>query len=301
MATTATWMRAMIIHMNEGQIYKCPFFTAGGVMRNIWKAEWRLTIRQRSSYTFVFLWIFVLSLLFLLERNNPALTGYTNMTGTIANIVLYIVPLFMLVAGSFSIANEMENGQWSLLCTYPLPTIAYWVGKLCGQLTAQSAIFSLSFSLSLLVGTLLGSSLSLKWVLILYIFSISLVCFFLVIGLTIGSFSETRWQALILSVGVWFFLIMIWPTAVISVLSFVPYPMIAPLLKVSLFCNPAELLRIVFVVQLDGGAVFGQSYDELISFMQTKALWVLLVGYMFIFSSVMLAFSVWKLERKKRQ
>lgn len=146
-------------------------------MRNIWKAEWRLTIRQRSSYTFVFLWIFVLSLLFLLERNNPALTGYTNMTGTIANIVLYIVPLFMLVAGSFSIANEMENGQWSLLCTYPLPTIAYWVGKLCGQLTAQSAIFSLSFSLSLLVGTLLGSSLSLKWVLILYFFYLANMVF----------------------------------------------------------------------------------------------------------------------------
>lgn len=102
-------------------------------MRNIWKAEWRLTIRQRSSYTFVFLWIFVLSLLFLLERNNPALTGYTNMTGTIANIVLYIVPLFMLVAGSFSIANEMENGQWSLYARIRCRLLPIGLGSFAGN------------------------------------------------------------------------------------------------------------------------------------------------------------------------
>jgi Cu-processing system permease protein len=268
-------------------------------MWNIWHSEWRMTIRQHSSYTFVLLWVSVLSLLFLLERNTPAFTGYTNMTGTIANLVLYIVPLFMLIIGSFAIANEMENGQWRLLCTYPLSTSSYLIGKLAGQFTAQVVIFTLSFGASLAVGLISGSALSVKWVLILYLFSISLMFFFLVIGLAIGVFVATRWQALTLSVGVWFFLIMIWPSALIAILGLVPYSMIAPLLKTVLFCNPAEFLRIVFVVQLGGGAVFGQSYDGLVSFLQTGAAWGILGLYVFIYTSFLFILSAWKLKRRK--
>lgn len=270
-------------------------------MWNIWYSEWRMTIRQRSSYMLVLLWVGVLSLIFLLERNTPALTGYTNMTGTIANLVLYIVPLFMLISGSFTIANEMENGQWRLLCTYPLSTSSYLLGKLAGQFTAQAVVFTLSFGTSLAVGLISGSVLSVKWVLALYIFAISLIFFFLVIGLALGVFVATRWQALTLSVGVWFFLIMIWPSALIAILGLVPYPMIVPLLKIALFCNPAELLRIVFVVQLGGGAVFGQSYDGLVTFLQKGAAWGILGLYVFIYTSFLFILSAWKLERRKVQ
>ena len=58
---------------------------------------------------------------------------------------------------------------------------------------------------------------------------------------------------------------MIWPTALIGILGWVPYPWIAPLMKFALFANPAEFIRVSFVISLDGGAVFGQAYDSLVT------------------------------------
>ena len=50
-------------------------------MWNIWRSELRMTVRQRSYYSFLILWVAVISLLFLLQASAPSLTGYTNMTG----------------------------------------------------------------------------------------------------------------------------------------------------------------------------------------------------------------------------
>ncbi|CAI8843055.1 MULTISPECIES: ABC transporter permease [Bacillus] len=270
-------------------------------MWNICYSEWRRTVREKSSYTFLLLWIVILSLLFLMERNVPSLVGYTNTMGTILNLILYIIPLFMLIAGSFSIANEMENGQWRLLCTYPLTTSSYVIGKIAGQFIAQIILFTLSFGSSVMIGLLSGSMFKSSWILAIYLFSIILIFFFIVLGITIGAFSLTRWQALAISIAVWFLLIMMWPTAVISILNLVPYTMIASLIKVFVFCNPAELLRIIFVIQLGGGAVFGQSYDQLVMFFQSGAVVIVLFMYSAIYTVIFLLLAVWRLERRRNQ
>lgn len=268
-------------------------------MWNIFYSEWRSTVREKSAYTFLVLWVVVLSLLFLMERNVPSLAGYTNTTGTILNLVLYIIPLFMLITGSFSIANELENGKWRLLCTYPLATSSYVIGKIAGQFIGQIIIFTLSFGSSVMIGLLSGSRFESSWILAIYLFSVILIFLFLVLGIAIGGFSSTRWQALAISIAVWFLLIMMWPTAMISILNLVPYTMIAPLIKIFLFCNPAELLRIIFVIQLGGGAVFGQSYDQLVTFMQSGTVVIVLFVYIAIYTAFFLLIAVWRLERRR--
>ncbi|MFD3448370.1 ABC transporter permease [Microbacteriaceae bacterium 4G12] len=270
-------------------------------MWNIWRFEWRNTMRQNAYYMLSVLWIGVLSLLFLLERNTPSLSGYTNITGTIVNLLLYILPLFMLIIGSFSITNEIENGQWRLLCTYPLPTMSYLAGKLGGQYVAQIAMFTFSFGVSLIIGLISGVAFELKWVVSLYVFSILLLFAFLILGVTVGVFSRTRWQALAVSVAVWFLFIMMWPVALISVLNFVPYNIIGTVLKISLFCNPAELLRVLFVISLDGGAVFGQSYDSLVTFFQSKQAWLVLGLYLICYTAFLFFLATWRMERRKTQ
>ena len=102
----------------------------------------------------------MLSLLFLLQSSAPSLTGYTNTTGTVVNVALYIIPLFMLINGSFSIANEMENGQFRLLSTYPLFTLSYVIGKIGGQFTAQWIVFTFSYGISMAISLLAGGSFS---------------------------------------------------------------------------------------------------------------------------------------------
>lgn len=270
-------------------------------MWNIWRSELRMTVRQRSFYSFLILWIAVISLLFLLQASAPSLTGYTNMTATVVNIALYIIPLFMLIIGSFSIANEMENGQWRLLTTYPLFTLSYIVGKIGGQFTAQAIVFTFSYGISLGIGLIIGNSFSSDWLLSIYFFCISLIFFFLILGITVGTIVTTRWQALSFSVIIWFFLIMIWPTAFIGILGLVPYPWIAPLMKFALFINPAEFIRVAFVLSLGGGAVFGQAYDSLMTFLGSGSGIFINILYFIGFLTIMLLFSMIMLEWRKRR
>ncbi|WIG34099.1 ABC transporter permease [Bacillus toyonensis] len=270
-------------------------------MWNILYSEWRSAVRGKLAYMFLFLWITIFSLIFVMERNIPSLAGYTNVTGTMVNLILYIVPLLMLIIGAFSIAGEVENGKWRLLCTYPLKSTSYVIGKTFGQFIGQTAIFSISFGVSIIIGLVNGSNFDMFWVVATYIFSVLLIFLFLLLGITIGSFSITRWQALAISIVVWFFLIMMWPTALISILNFVPYSMIAPLIKILLFCNPAEFLRIIFVIQLGGGAIFGQVYDQLVIIFQSKAvIWILLI-YCIIYTTVFLFMAGWQMERRRKK
>lgn len=269
-------------------------------MWNIWQSELYMTVRQRSYYSFLILWIMVWSLLFLLQSSAPSLTGYTNMTGTVVNVSLYIIPLFMLIIGSFSIANEMENGQWRLLNTYPLFTMSYVLGKIGGQFTAQAIVFTFSYGISLAIGLISGNGFSGEWLLPIYVFSITLIFLFLVLGITIGCIVSTRWQALSISIIIWFFFIMIWPTMLIGILGFVPYTWIAPLLQMILLVNPAEFVRVFFVISLDGGAVFGQSYDSLVAFLSPPFGPVYYVLYVLGFLALMSLLSMYMLEWRRK-
>ena len=70
-------------------------------MWNILYAEWCSAVKGKFSYTFSLLWITMFSLLFVMERNKVALAGYTNVTGTMVNLILYMIPLLMLIVGHF--------------------------------------------------------------------------------------------------------------------------------------------------------------------------------------------------------
>jgi Cu-processing system permease protein len=268
-------------------------------MMNLWLIEWRTITRQRSYYACSLLWIIVFSLLFLLEKNNSGLTGFTNTTGTIVNIIIYLLPLFMMLYGSFSIANEVENGQWELLCTYPLSIPSYILGKFAGLYTSQSIVFTFSFGLSMAIGLIAGIQLPIKWLLNIYLFSLLLIYAFIILGLFFGTLVNTKWKALTLSVSAWFFLIMIWPTALISVLGLVPYPMIGVIMKIAMVLNPAEFLRVFLISKWNSGSIFGQSYDSIVQLFQSGVGWLVLIGYLFTYLFLFFAFSNFFMWRRR--
>ncbi|WP_042355549.1 ABC transporter permease [Bacillus rubiinfantis] len=268
-------------------------------MINIWFSEWKTFTRQRSFYAFLLLWIAIFSLLFLLQKNNSGISDFTNITATIVTILLYLLPLFMTINGSFSIANELENGQWRLLCTYPLSTASYLGGKFLGMLTSQLILFTLSYGLSMLFGLLTGASLSVLWLMRIYLFSLLLIFAFLLAGIVFGTFVKTKWQAFTISVIAWFFGIMIWPTALITVLGLIPYPLIESSMKLSMFLNPAEFFRVFLLIRWDSGAVFGQSYDSLVRLFESGAGIMLLIVYLAVYFLLLFAIAAINLERRR--
>ncbi|MEH7248015.1 ABC transporter permease subunit [Neobacillus niacini] len=270
-------------------------------MRNLWFSEWKTMTRQRSYYSFLLLWSSVFSLLFLLEGTNDSISGYTNITGTIVNIILYLLPLFMMIIGSFSITNEFENGQWDLLSTYPISIPTYFFGKFAGLFTAQSIVFTLSYGISMAIGLAARIELSIKWLLGIYLFSLFLIFIFLLLGIFFGTLARTRWKALTLTVAIWFFLIMIWPTALIAVLGLVPYTMIDVLMKIAMVVNPAEFLRIFLIIKWDSGAIFGESYDSIVHLFQSGASWFILFVYLIGYLTLLFTLSFFILKRRQLQ
>lgn len=268
-------------------------------MWTIGRFEWRITLRQKTSYLFLILWSVVLFLIFMLFHSSPGVTSYTNITGAAVNLLLYLVPLFMMIHGSFAVATDMESGQWKLLATYPLSSFSYLSGKLVGQVMAQTIILTLSFSVSFTLALFFQIGITLPWFLAMYMFAVLLQLFFLILGIAIGSMTKGKWQALTMSVATWFLFIMIWPTALISILQLVPYPWIAPILQVSLWVNPAELLRIVFVILMGGGSVFGQTYDNLLLFWKKDIAIIILAFYYLFFTAVLLFVASLRMERRK--
>lgn len=268
-------------------------------LKNIWLFEWKILMRQKSYYALILLWILIFSLLFLLQKNQGAVSGYTNVTATIVNIILYLLPLFMLIVGSFAITSELENGGWQLLCTYPLSVSAYLIGKLSGIFTAQFIIFSLSFGISMALGILVGIDFSFKFLIGIYLFSVILLFIFLLIGIFIGTIVNTRWKALVVSIAVWFFLIMIWPTALIALLSIMPYRILTGLMKIALVVNPAEFLRIFFISKWGSGAIFGQEYYSIVKLFESGTSWFLLIEYLLAFFVVFIFLSFLLLKRRQ--
>lgn len=270
---------------------------------NTWticRSELRSMTRQRSFYTFLLLWVVVMSLVILIQQNIPSFGDYTNVTGTMFNLILYLLPLLTLVLSSFSITNERESGQWKLLLSYPVSSWSYLSGKFLGQFIAQWVILTGSLGFTVAISPLFGVSLTITWVLAVYLFAILLLFFFLLLGMLVGVQSATRWQALMRSIAIWFVLIMIWPIILISILSFLPYPLIESSMKIFLFLNPAELLRVWMVVQLNGGAVFGQTYDTLFQSFQSWMGWLWLIGYMAIYTILIAFMTKWMMERNKK-
>ena len=262
--------------------------------------EWRTALKQRSFYTFLFLFTFTCVMIFLILHQVDGMAGYTQLSATMMNIVLYLLPLMTLFLGALSLTQEKEDRRFELVMAYPLTTASYIVGKFVGQFAAQWIIITFSFGLANMMGLFAGVAMSVREFLLLYLFTVLLAAVFLALGFAIGAFSATRWQSLMAAVAVWFLLIMVWPSLLIGVLGFLPFGVVSAALQLFTLLNPAEVLRILFTNWLGGGAIFGQPYYELMTALNSRMGHVLLALYVLIFVSFHLTVAIMKTERMRK-
>ncbi|WP_232697692.1 ABC transporter permease [Brevibacillus daliensis] len=231
------------------------------------KREVRIGFRNPWAYSFLALFS-VFSLALLLIQAQAYMDGYTHTTGAMLTLILYLLPLMTILLGSFSITTEKEEGSWQLLSTYPLSTSSFLVGKYLGLALVLLVIISFGYGLSGVVGLLFGKSFSLSVLLFFFMFSLLLVLLFLGIAIWIGTLCQNRWQALTVGVSVWFLFILAWPTLLIAILGWLPYPFIKPAVQLLTILNPAELVRIFMVVKMGGGSIFGPEYYQWVTWLK---------------------------------
>ena len=221
--------------------------------------EIKIGFRNPWAYSFMALFtIFVLSL--LLINSQHYISGYNSTSATMLNLSLYLLPLMSLMLGSFSYTSDKEDGSWELLSSYPLTTFPYIFGKYIGLVVVICTIIFVGFGISSLVGVAFGITLYYSTYLYLLFFSLMIAITFLTISVFVGTIAKNRWQALTIDIGIWFFLIIAWPTILIAVLGFMPYTSIKAILTVLTIINPAELTRLFVVVKMGGGITLGPEY-----------------------------------------
>ncbi|GIQ69561.1 ABC transporter permease [Xylanibacillus composti] len=217
----------------------------------------------RNPWAYSFLGLFSLFMLILLLLNAQGyVQGYSGITATMLNLILYLLPLMTMMLGSFSLTGDKEDGSWELLSTYPLASTAYIAGKYAGLSIVLLSIVAFGFGLSGIVGALAGIAFAYDTYVLLLTFSATLVLLFLAVSFLIGTLARNRWQALTTAVAGWFFLVIAWPALLIALLGLMPYGWIKPAISVLTVLNPAELARIFAVIKLGGGAVLGPEYYE---------------------------------------
>ncbi|WLR54252.1 hypothetical protein LC048_17650 [Mesobacillus subterraneus] len=98
--------------------------------------------------------------------------------------------------------------------------------------------------------------------LLFYVYSNLLAAIFLSLALMIGIMAKTRFQALGISLIVWAFLVLFYEFIIMGLSMFMMKQWLLPMLTVSIFLNPVELIRVQSILSLDGASVFGpRLYD----------------------------------------
>ena len=254
----------------------------------------------RNPWAYSFLALFALfSLALLLIQTKNIAAGYSATTAAMLNLILYLLPLMTLIIGSFSLTAEKEDGGWELFAAYPVGTIAFIFGKFAGTAAVLLTIIAFGFGLTGLLGAAFGRGLDAAAFGMFLAFSVGLVLLYLAVALMIGTVAENRWQAMTVSVAVWFFTIVAWPALLIAGLGLLPYPWVKPAISALTIFNPAELIRLFTMINLGGGAAIGPEYYHWISWAQHPAGTAAFAAICLAWIGAALAFALLVWERRR--
>ena len=226
--------------------------------------EWKQMLRSRwmqlvgMLFTFVFVAIVVIQQMAL-----PDASGFTRQTASFLNILLFLLPLFILTIGSMAVASDMESGWFSLLKTYPLSILQYVVGKFVAIVCAFAVVVSFAFGIVLLLGSLLGG---VKLSPLFIVLSCSLLFIFASLAVFVGVVAKTRLHALALSLVVWSFLLLLLSYGLMAVGTIVAGHVLQKLTIVHLHVNPAEWIRFGYFLFSGQSSVLGPSFYQLTTF-----------------------------------
>ena len=254
--------------------------------------------RNAWTYSFLLLLTIFLITVLLMETFVGNIEGYTNRTGSIMNMTLYLLPLITLLLGGFSASVEKENGQWGLLATYPITSHQFLIGKWLGLVVILLTILFFSFGITGIITVLFGKEISLQTLLFFWGFSILLAIVYLSIATLIGAIAKNRWQALIGAITVWFVTVVIWPLLMISSMSMLPsYQLVQPTLQILTLANPAELIRVFAIVRMGAGSMFGATYHEWITWVQGSSGLMTFIGIISAWIIISLGIGGWLWKR----
>lgn len=220
--------------------------------------EYKQLLRSRWIQIVTVLFAIVFTAILMIQHlAMPDTTGFTRQTASLLNILLFLLPLFMLTIGSMNIASDKESGWLGLLRTYPLKMGSYVLTKYIALCLVFSGIIVFVLAIAFLVGSFFGG---IKLPLFAIGITALIVLVFNAISILVGSIAKSRLHALALGLGMWSLVTLLWSYIVMAIGTITAEHVLQKIVIVSIHINPLEWIRYGYFVFSSQTAVLGPAF-----------------------------------------
>ena len=192
-------------------------------------------------------------------------TGFQDFTRTAASLVNvggFLIPLFALVLGVFSLVTHPEYLE--LLVTQPVSRFRVLLGRYLGLSLTVLAAAALGFGLpGALIAMAAGTEGALRYLAAIGYLSL-LALAFTSIALLVALLARRRQIALGVALGVWVFFELVYGVLMLATTLYLPAKVLKTTLLLGLLGNPVDLARVLSLLQVGGPHLFGPAGATLV-------------------------------------
>ncbi len=229
--------------------------------------EYRRALETRWLFAFTALFaLLVLGLSYfgLAQSREVGFQGFSRVTLSLMNLVLFLVPLTGLVVGVGSVAGGGD--ALPLLLAQPVSRGEVLIGKYLGLCAALTVAQALGFGGGGLVVAFQAGSEQIAGFAALTALSFLLGCLSLSAALCIASLFPDRLRALSMALLLWLLMVVLYDVAVLGTTAILRGLPLQAVLIPALLVNPVDLVRILITIAVGSGALFGPTSAVLVQF-----------------------------------
>lgn len=229
------------------------------------REEYRRALETRWLYSFTALFaLLVLGLSYfgLAQSQEIGFQGFSRVTLSLMNLVLFLVPLTGLTLGVGSITGSVE--ALPLLLAQPVSRGEVLAGKYLGLAAALAIAQSLGFGAGGLVVALQAGPDQVEGFLVLTFLSLVLGWLSLSAAFCIASLLADRVKSLSAALLLWLLLVVAYDLAVLGATALLQGVPLQAVLFPALLLNPVDLARVLITLAVGSGALFGPTSAVLV-------------------------------------
>lgn len=222
------------------------------------REEYRRALESRWLFGFAALLaalILGLSYFGLAQAREAGFQGFSRVTMSLMNLVLFIVPLTGLVLGVSSVTGS--PGNLELLLAQPVSRGHVLLGKYLGLAAALSVAQLVGFGGGGMVVAFYAGAAQVPGFVMLSVLSLALGWLTVSVSLMIAVLCPDRLRAISAALLLWLLMAVAYDLAVLGLTATLHGVPLQAILFPALLLNPVDLCRVLTVLALGSGALFG--------------------------------------------
>jgi Cu-processing system permease protein len=262
-----------------------------------------LRVTLRSKWVQIFAVVFVvltlaISYFGMMTSIVVGFEGFTRTTASLLNLVLYLIPMFALAAGTLSFS--IDKGAAEMLFSQPVLRSEVLLGKVLGLFSSLATAVVFGFGVS---GLVIAARTGLEGItryLGFIALSLLLLLTFLCLGALASVISEGRARAFGTALAMWFVFVLFYDLVALGIALLVNPHFSHTVILVSLFGNPVDLARVSGLLILGGSTIFGTAGASLVrTFGSTTLSLLALAAAALLWSVFVLTAAGWRLAKRE--